>query len=93
MNRKQSRINKPDLVAELASRHGVTQKSVAELVDGFLDLIRDRAEAGATVYLHRFGAFEVKAKAARTVRNPRTGEDVDVPESRRLVFRASKGGA
>lgn len=84
-------INKDTLVKLVAEKAGVTAAAAKATIEAFLDVTRDRAEAGDTVRLNGFGAFSVKARPARIGRNPATGEPMDIQESRRLVFKAAKG--
>lgn len=53
------------------------------------DAIKDRVERGEKVRIKDFGTFQMKTRAARTARNPRTGEEVKVPEKTVLTFKAS----
>jgi DNA-binding protein HU-beta len=87
-----ARLNKGDLVAAVAAAKGLRQGDVAQAIDHFLDLIQRHTGAGDTVFLHRFGIFEMQDKPARKVRNPRTGEEGMTQPTRRLRFRASKAG-
>lgn len=84
-------INKDALVKAVADKTGATTAVTKATIEAFLDITRDRAEAGDTVRLNGFGAFSVKARPARIGRNPATGAPVEIPESRRLVFKAAKG--
>ncbi len=84
-------VNKDTLVKIVSERTGASVAATKAAVEAFLDVTRDRAEAGDTVRLNGFGAFSVKARPARVGRNPATGAPVEIPESRRLVFKAAKG--
>ena len=53
------------------------------------DAIKDRVEWGEKVRIKGFGTFQMKTRAARTARNPGTGEEVKVPEKTVLTFKAS----
>ena len=70
----------PDLRAE----------EVEQVVDIFFEEIAQRLSEGGRVELRGFGAFSTRERAARTGRNPRTGESVDVPAKRVPYFRPGK---
>jgi len=83
-------VAKDALIKAVTEKTGATAAATRAAIDAFLDVTRSRAEAGDTIRLIGFGSFSVKARPARTGRNPRTGETVEIPESRRLTFKASK---
>lgn len=82
-------VSKADIVRETAAKTGTTQAAAKEVVDAMLEVISARAEAGDTVQLMGFGRFSVKARPARVGRNPRTGAEVQIAESRKLTFKPS----
>lgn len=53
------------------------------------DAIKDRVERGERVQIKGFGTFQMKTRAARVARNPRTGDEVQVPEKKVMTFKAS----
>lgn len=63
---------------------------VEALTDSFFDAIIDQLASGGRVELRGFGAFSVRAREARTGRNPRTGEPVSVPAKQVVHFKAGK---
>ncbi len=65
-------------------------EEVEQVVDVFFDEIAQRLSEGGRVELRGFGAFSTRERAARTGRNPRTGESVDVPAKRVPYFKAGK---
>jgi DNA-binding protein HU-beta len=79
-------MNKTQLVDALAERLG-DRRTAAAAVDGLLETIVDSVRAGESVSLTGFGVFEGRARAARTARNPRTGDAVDVPATTVPAFR------
>lgn len=81
---------KTALVKDVAEQLGTTTASVARVLDAALAQIGAKAEAGENVMLTGFGSFKIKESAARTGRNPQTGEPLEIPASRRLTFKASK---
>lgn len=83
-------VNKDVLVAVVAGHTGQTKDVVKSVVEGPLSQITARANAGDTVRFAGFGAFQVKARAARKGRNPATGEEMEIAETTRITFKAAK---
>ncbi|MBQ9952910.1 MAG: HU family DNA-binding protein [Clostridia bacterium] len=83
-------MNKAELIAAVAAKAGVSQKEAGVVVAAVLDEIKDALKKGDKVQLVGFGSFEVRAKAARTGKNPRTGETINIPASKAPAFKAGK---
>ena len=83
-------MNKAELIAAVAAKAGVSQKDAGVVVAAVLDEIKDALKKGDKVQLVGFGSFEVRAKAARTGKNPRTGETITIPASKAPAFKAGK---
>jgi DNA-binding protein HU-beta len=83
-------MNKSQLVDALADRLG-DRRTAATAVDSLLQIVVDTVRAGDSVSLAGFGVFESRARAARTGRNPRTGESVAVPATTVPAFRPGTG--
>jgi DNA-binding protein HU-beta len=83
-------MNKSQLVDALADRLG-DRKTAATAVDALLQIVVDTVRSGGSVSLAGFGVFESRARAARTGRNPRTGETVAVPATTVPAFRPGTG--
>ncbi len=83
-------MNKAELVNAVAAATDVSKKDSEAVIAAMLDAITGALKEGEKVQLVGFGSFEVKARAARTGRNPRTGEDVEIPASVVPVFKAGK---
>jgi DNA-binding protein HU-beta len=83
-------MNKSQLVDALADRLG-DRKIAATAVDALLQIVVDTVRSGDSVSLAGFGVFESRARAARTGRNPRTGESVAVPATTVPAFRPGTG--
>ena len=81
-------MNKLQLTDAVAQKAGMTKKDVAEAVNAILDVIVEALAAGDDVKITGFGGFEVKERAARTGRNPKTGEAVEIPASKYVAFSA-----
>ena len=83
-------MTKRDLVVRVANELGMTQSDVARIVEGVFESISRTLADGKRWELRDFGVFEVKTRASRIGRNPRTGEQVPVPERRVVTFRPGK---
>ncbi len=83
-------MNKAELINAVAEKAGLSKKD-AELADtAVLDSITETLTKGGKVQLVGFGGFEVKERAARLGRNPRSGEEIQIPASKMPVFKAGK---
>lgn len=80
-------IGKSELVKQIAEAHGTSQAQVRATLDGVLEAILGNLQQGHAVRLQGFGNFSVKERPARKARNPRTGEQIDAPASRKMVFK------
>ena len=83
-------MNKADLVEAMASKTGATKKATEEQVEAFVSTITASLKKGEKVQLVGFGSFEVRKRAARKGRNPRTKEEIKIPASKAPVFKAGK---
>ena len=83
-------MNKAAFVAKVAEKTGVSNKQAEASVNAVLDTIVEAVKAGEKVQFIGFGSFEIKEREARTCRNPRTGEYIEVGPSKVPVFKASK---
>ena len=81
---------KNELIAAIANRAGVKKSSVELLLNTALAEIERSLLAGQPVTLHGFGTFELKKRDARTGRNPRTGEPVEIAASTTVAFKPAK---
>ena len=71
-------MNKSDLVAAMAAKTGDTKKSAEETLNAFVDVVTEALVKGDKVPFVGFGTFAVSERAARTGRNPQTGEEVKI---------------
>ena len=83
-------MNKTELVTVLAERTGLSKKSAEEVLNTTLDIITETLVEGEKVQLVGFGSFEVRERAPRIGRNPRTKEAVSIPASRAVQFKSGK---
>ena len=83
-------MNKTELVNAVAEKAAVSKKDAEKVINATVDAITAALKAGDKVQLVGFGAFEVKTRAARQGRNPRTKETITIPASKSPVFKAGK---
>ena len=83
-------MKKLQLIDAVAAKAQITKKEAAAAVDAVLDVVAEALAAGDDVKITGFGGFEVKARAARTGRNPKTGEEIVIPASKHPTFTAGK---
>ena len=81
-------MNKTELLSAVAKESGVKKADVEAVVEAFLSTIQDEVAKGEKVQITGFGSFERKERGARTVKNPRTGEPLDVAASKSPSFSA-----
>jgi nucleoid DNA-binding protein len=82
-------MTKADLVERVAEKTGLTRTDVMVVVENFLEQIKKSLEEGQNIEIRGFGTFKVKTRKARKARNPRTGEEVPVPNRKVPVFKPS----
>lgn len=83
-------MNKTELVSAMAERLGASKKHSEEALTVALDLITEALAEGGKVQLVGFGSFEVRERAPRIGRNPRTKEEVTIPASKAVQFKSGK---
>jgi len=79
-------MNKTDLIDKIAAGSGLSKADSKKALDATVAAIKEALVKGDKVQLIGFGTFEVKDRAARTGRNPQTGEPVDIPAKRKVKF-------
>ena len=82
-------LTKADLAALLFDRIGLNKRESKDMVDAFFDLMVDSLAQGQDVKISGFGNFQIRTKAPRPGRNPRTGEPVAIEARRVVTFHAS----
>lgn len=83
-------MNKTTLIAAVSEKTGLTKKDAAAALDATFAAITEAMVNGDKVNVSGFGIFEVKARAARTGRNPQTKETIQIPASKVPAFKAAK---
>ena len=83
-------MNKAELIDAVAESADLSKASATRALDGALDAILNVLKGGDQVTLVGFGTFSVRPRAARTGRNPRTGEAIEIKASNNPGFKAGK---
>ncbi len=83
-------MTKKDIVRTISEEVGITQQQTKEIVQKTFNAIIETLVSDGRIELRNFGVFEVRYRAARRARNPRTGNQVDVPEKCVVTFRPGK---
>ncbi|WND02418.1 HU family DNA-binding protein [Temperatibacter marinus] len=84
-------MNKNDLVAKVADAAELSKADAGKAVDAVFEAVTSTLAGGDEVRLVGFGTFSVANRAASKGRNPRTGEEIDIPASKQPKFKAGKG--
>ncbi|MEE1102225.1 MAG: HU family DNA-binding protein [Agathobacter sp.] len=83
-------MNKAELVAAMAEKTGLSKKDAEAALKAFTDIVAEELKKGEKIQLVGFGTFEVSERAARTGRNPQTGEEMTIAASKSPKFKAGK---
>lgn len=83
-------MNKTDLVNAVAEKAELTKKEAEKAVNAVFASIEEALSRGEKVQLVGFGTFEVRDRAERTGRNPKTGEEILIPASKVPAFKPGK---
>ena len=83
-------MNKADFVTAVAAEAELSKTDAANAVDAIIEVVKKALKKGDSVSLVGFGTFEVRKRAARTGRNPRTGETIKIKASKIPSFKAGK---
>lgn len=84
-------MNKSELIKHIASTASLTQAQATAALNAFESGVTKALAAGDDVALIGFGTFSVKERAARTGRNPKTGEEIQIAAAKAPTFKAGKG--
>ena len=83
-------MNKTELIAAIAEKTELSKKDAEKALTAMIEAISEELEEGNKVQLIGFGSFEVKTRAERVGRNPKTKETIKIPASKTPVFKAGK---
>ena len=81
-------MNKTELISAVAKESGIKKSETESIIENLLGIIMAEVAKGEKVQITGFGSFERKERGERTIRNPRTGEDMKVPPSKSPSFSA-----
>ncbi len=83
-------MNKAEFVGAIADNAELTKVDAGKAVEAMIEVIKKALKKGDTVSLVGFGTFSVRKRAARTGRNPRTGQTIKIKASKNPSFKAGK---
>jgi DNA-binding protein HU-beta len=83
-------VNRQELIDSVASKVGIAKSAAAETIDAFLATVTNAVVKGDPVQLIAFGSLSTGARSARTSRNPKTGEAIQIAASTTVKFTAGK---
>ncbi len=83
-------MNKTELISKIAEKAKISKKEAENAVNAFTNVVADALVDGDRVQIVGFGTFEVAERAARTGRNPKTGETIEIGASKSPKFKAGK---
>jgi DNA-binding protein HU-beta len=78
------------IAADLAEKHEMPKKQMNEIMDDLITHLSKNLKKGNRVRIAGFGIIQVKKRAARMGRNPKTGETMQIPAKKKIAFRAAK---
>ncbi len=83
-------MNKQELLSAIAEKSGLTKKDSEAALSAFVSTVQETLKKGEKVQLIGFGSFEVRDRAARTGKNPLTGEVMNIPAAKVPAFKAGR---
>ncbi|MDV7104013.1 HU family DNA-binding protein [Vibrio sp. TH_r3] len=83
-------MNKTQLVEKIAENADLSKASAGRALDAVIEAVTETLKAEEQVALVGFGTFSVRTRAARTGRNPKTGEEIQIAEAKVPAFKAGK---
>ncbi len=81
-------MNKTELIAKIAETTELKKVEAERVLGAFIDIVTEELVNGEKVQITGFGSFEVRDRAARTGRNPQTGEEIQIAASKAAAFKA-----
>lgn len=84
-------MNKAELIATMAEISGVSKKDTEQVLNAFIATVQKTLKQDGKVQIPGFGSFEVRERAARSGRNPLTGETIEIAAAKAPAFKAGKG--
>lgn len=84
-------MNKAELIATMAETSGVSKKDTEQVLNAFIATVQKTLKQDGKVQIPGFGSFEVRERAARSGRNPLTGEAIEIAAAKVPAFKVGKG--
>jgi DNA-binding protein HU-beta len=82
-------MNKQELVKEISTKANLTQKQATDALNAFTEVVMNSLKKGDKVSLQGFGSWDIKERAERIGRNPRTGKEIKIAATKVAKFNAS----
>ena len=89
-NSKHNNLTRRELAESFSNRLGYSQSNCAQMIDSFLDSMKQTLLQGGPIKLVHFGTFAIHDKSPRKGRNPRTGETITIKKRQTVSFHPSK---
>ncbi len=86
----QPTVTLKNIAADLAEKHEMPKKQMNEILDDLVTHLSKNLKKGNRVRIAGFGILQVRKRAARVGRNPKTGESMQIPAKKKIAFRAAK---
>ena len=83
-------MNKAELISAMSEKAELSKADTAKAIDAFVSVVSDALKTGDEVRIVGFGSFGVSDRAASKGRNPRTGEEIDIPASKQVRFKVGR---
>lgn len=83
-------MTKADMVSEIAKSTGIDKTTVASVIEGFMDSVKNTMSSGENVYLRGFGTFLIKERAEKTARNISKNTTIKIPAHKIPAFKPAK---
>ena len=83
-------MNKTELISTVAEAAGMSKKDTEQVLNTFFDTVQNTLKQNDKVQIPGFGSFEVRERAARTGRNPHTGETIEIAAAKAPAFKPGK---
>lgn len=81
---------KEDLIRKIAKKRKISKEEAETIVSVFLNTLKEAIENGEDIELRGFGCFRIREQGPRPGRNPKTGEEVEIPARKVVYFKPSK---
>lgn len=88
--RNRSELGRSDLIDKIAKKYDLTKQKARDVIKGMFEEIANGISKGKPYEILGYGKFYISARKARLGRNPRTGENLDLPESRTVRFKVGR---